>query len=42
MQYEKFEDAKNAIEKLNDTKIYGKKISVDWAFTKDPDRRRWR
>jgi RNA-binding protein 8A len=42
VQYEKFEDAKNAIEKLNDTKIYGKKISVDWAFTKDPDRRRWR
>ena len=42
VQYDKFEDAKNAIEKLNDTKIYGKKISVDWAFTKDPDRRRWR
>lgn len=38
VQYETFEDAKTAIENLNDTKIYGKRISVDWAFRKDPGR----
>jgi len=36
IQYEKFEDAKNAIKELNDSKIYGRRITVDWAFTNGP------
>ena len=29
-------DLKNAIKELNDSKIYGRRITVDWAFTNGP------
>ena len=39
VEYEKKEDAKNAIQEMNDTSFMGKNIEVNWAFASGPSRK---
>ena len=34
MEYESYEDAKGAIEKLEGASVFGQMIHADWAFIK--------
>ena len=40
IEYENFEEAQAAIKELDGTELYGQIISVDWAFSSGPAKRR--
>ena len=40
VEYEKQKDAQGAIDEMNGSTLMGSTISVDWAFSKGPSRRR--
>lgn len=40
IEYENFDEAQAAIKELDGTELYGQIISVDWAFSSGPAKRR--
>ncbi|AQK42019.1 RNA-binding protein 8A [Zea mays] len=41
IEYEKFEEAQAAIKELDGAELYEQKMSVDWAFSSGPAKRRF-